>query len=86
MEEIQPLCAKFKPKDKVTASTGLKMQLVEKAEIPPGMPFEIYKDNLEEIKKKFGKEISESIKTQKQGIIAKADSLGSLEALFVLLK
>ncbi len=86
LEEIRPLCARFSPKDKVTASTGLRMQLVEKKEILPGMPFEIYKDNLEEIKEKFTKEISENIQTQKQGIIAKADSLGSLEALLVLLK
>lgn len=86
LEEIEPLCARFKTKDKVAASTGLRMQLVEKDEILPGMPFEIFKDNLEEIKEKFVKEISENIQTQKQGIIAKADSLGSLEALLVLLK
>ena len=86
LEEIQPLCAKFKPKDKVTASTGVRMQLIDKSEILPGMPFEIFKNNLEEIKTKFKKEISENIQTQKQGIIAKADSLGSLEALLVLLK
>ncbi len=86
LEEIQPLRAKFKATDKAIASTGLRMQLVEKDSILPGMPFEIYKDNLKEIKEKFKKEISENIKTQKQGIIAKADSLGSLEALLVLLK
>ncbi len=86
LEEIQPLCAKFKTTNKVTASTGLRMQLVDKSEILPGMPFEIYKDNLEEIKTKFKKEIEKSTQTQKQGIIAKADSLGSLEALLTLLK
>ncbi|MFH1918060.1 MAG: translation initiation factor IF-2 [Nanoarchaeota archaeon] len=86
LEEIQPLCAKFRPKDKVQASTGLRMQLVEKANILPGMPFEIYKNNKEELKEKFKKEILENIQTSKQGIIAKADSLGSLEALLFLLK
>ncbi len=86
LEEIKPLCAKFSPKEKVEASTGIRIQLVSKEEILPGMPFEIYKDNLEELKEKFKKEISENIKTEKQGIIAKADSLGSLEALLVLLK
>jgi len=86
LEEIEPLCAKFKPKQKVRASTGLKMQLVEKADIAPGMPFLAYKNNLAEIKEIFKKEISENIKTGSQGIIAKADSLGSLEALLVLLK
>ena len=86
LEEIEPLSAKFKPKDKVQASTGLRMQLIEKENILPGMPFEIFKNNKKELKEKFKKEISERIKTDKHGIIAKADSLGSLEALLFLLK
>jgi len=86
LEEILPLCSKFKTQEKVVASTGLRMQLVTKENILPGMPFEIYKNNLTELKEKFRKEISENIKTDKQGIIAKADSLGSLEALLILLK
>ncbi len=86
LEEIVPLSTKFKSKEKVQASTGLRMQLVEREDILPGMPFEIYKNNKEELIKKFKKEISENIKTDKQGIIVKADSLGSLEALLVLLR
>ncbi len=86
LEEIQPLCSKFSSKEKVQASTGLRLQLINKEEILPGMPFEIFKNNLNELKEKFKKQISENIKTQPQGIIAKADSLGSLEALLVLLK
>ena len=86
LEEIQPLCAKFKPIEKAQASTGLRMQLIDKTEILPGMPFEVYKNNLEELKNKFKEEISENIKTDKKGIIIKADSLGSLEALLTLLK
>tara|TARA_Y100000034_G_scaffold46233_1_gene56861 strand:- start:12639 stop:14384 length:1746 start_codon:yes stop_codon:yes gene_type:complete len=86
LEEIEPLCARFKPKEKAQASTGLRMQLVEKTQILPGMPFVTYKNNIKEIKEIFKKEISDNIKTNKQGIIAKADSLGSLEALLVLLK
>ncbi|MCK5624254.1 translation initiation factor IF-2 [Candidatus Pacearchaeota archaeon] len=94
LEEIEPLCFKFKPKEKVQASTGLRLQLInpkgissgEKTEILPGMPFVLYKGNKEKIKETFKKEVSESIKTDKQGIIAKADSLGSLEALLALLK
>ena len=86
LEEIEPLSFKFKPKEKVTASTGLRIQLAEKIDILPGMPFVLFKNNLDEVKKMFKKEISENIKTDKQGIIVKADSLGSLEALLVLLK
>jgi translation initiation factor 5B len=86
LEEIEPLCNKFSPKKKVKASTGLRMQFIEKENILSGMPFVKFNGNLSEIKEMFKKELSESIKTQKQGIIVKADSLGSLEALLVLLK
>ena len=86
LEEIQPLSNKFKPKEKITAATGLRMQIAEKADILPGMPFVIYKGNKEEIKKIFKQQLTESIKTEKQGIIVKADSLGSLEALLTMLK
>lgn len=86
LEEIEPLCIKFKPKENVTASTGIRMQLIEKDEVLPGMPFEIYKNNLEELKERFNKEISDKIKTKHNGIIAKADSLGSIEALLFLLE
>ena len=86
LEEIQPLSSVFKPREKIRASTGIRMQLTEKAEILPGMPFVLYKNDKETIKKIFKKEILESIKTQKQGIVAKADSLGSLEALLAMLK
>ena len=96
LEEIEPLSAKFKPKEIVHASTGLRIQLVgqkgassgEKEEIFSGMPFEIYKNNLQELKEKFKEQIFESINSllEKQGIIVKADSLGSLEALLFLLK
>ena len=86
LEEIQPLCAKFKPIEKAQASTGLRMQLTDKTETLPGMPFVAFKGDKEKIKEMFKREISENIKTDRQGIIAKADSLGSLEALLVLLK
>ncbi len=86
LEEIEPLCAKFNPVENATASTGIRMQLIKKDEVLPGMPFEIYKNNLKELKEKFSKEISDKIKTKGKGIIAKADSLGSIEALLFLLE
>ena len=86
LEEIQPLSDKFSPKENVTAATGLRIQLAENADVLPGMPFVAFKDNLEEIEKMFKKEFSENIRTDKEGIVAKADSLGSLEALLLMLK
>ncbi len=86
LEEIEPLCARFSPVKSVQASTGIRIQLTDKSEILPGMPFEIFKNNKKELQEKFKKEIGETLKTSNKGIIAKADSLGSLEALLVLLK
>lgn len=86
LEEIKPLSSKFEPKEKVQASTGIRIQIIGKTEILPGMPFVIYKDNKEEIKELFKKQLSENIQTDNQGIIAKADSLGSLEALLTILR
>jgi len=86
LEEIEPLCDSFKHKEKIQASTGFRMQLKEKIDILPGMPFMLFKNNKEEIEKEFKKELTQAIKTDKHGIIAKADSLGSLEALLTLLK
>jgi translation initiation factor 5B len=86
LEEIEPLCSAFKPKEKVKASTGLRLQLCDKIDALPGMPFEIFKDNKKELEEKFKKELTQSISTSKKGIIAKADSLGSLEALLLMLK
>jgi len=86
LEEIQPLSTTFKPVKTAAAATGIRMQLTEKAEVLPGMPFVIFENNLEEIKKEFKKELSETLRTDKEGIIVKADSLGSLEAVLTLLR
>jgi len=86
LEEVLPLSSKFEPKEEVRAATGIRMQFTDKIEVLPGMPFVVFKNNLQEIKKLFREEISESVKTDKKGIIIKADSLGSLEALLTLLR
>ena len=85
LEEIEPLSLKFKPVKEAAASTGIRMQLINSKNILPGMPFTVIKNNLEDIKKEFKKELTKII-TDKQGIIVKADSLGSLEALLTLLR
>lgn len=86
IQEAQPLNEKFKTETEVKAATGIRLQIVSKEEILPGMPFQVINNNLEEIKEEFSEEISEEIKTDKTGIVVKADSLGSLEALLFLLK
>ncbi|MFA5857247.1 MAG: translation initiation factor IF-2 [Candidatus Pacearchaeota archaeon] len=86
LEEIMPVSYKYKPAQEVTAATGIRMQLIDCNNVLPGMPFTLFKDNLETLKKEFKKEVGEKIKTDSSGIVIKADSLGSLEALINLLK
>jgi translation initiation factor 5B len=61
---------------------------MSKEEILPGMPFQVIteENTIEKIQEEFAQEISEEIQTDEKGIVAKADSLGSLEALLVLLR
>ena len=86
MQEIGPLSLKYKPAKSLTAATGARIQITNKEEILSGMPFQKISDNLSEIKEQFKKEIEKTIRTDKEGIIIKADSLGSLEALITLLR
>jgi len=84
LEEVKPLKSQFSPVKQLRAATGIRMQLTSSEDILPGMPFICSKDK-EDIKE-IQKELTEEIKTDKQGIVIKADSLGSLEALINLLR
>jgi len=88
IQEAKPLNKGYQSKQEIKAATGIKLQITSKEEILPGMPFQVItKENtIEKITNEFTKEISEEITCDKTGIIIKADSLGSLEALLVLLK
>lgn len=86
LEEIAPLSTKYKSTESVSAATGVKLHLTNKEGILSGMLFQKINKNLEEIKESFKKELASALQVEKKGIIAKADSLGSLEALLTLLK
>jgi translation initiation factor 5B len=87
IEEILPLSDKYKSVKGAVAATGVKLHLNKKEGVLSGMPFQkVDKKNIEKIKAEFKKEISGAVKTDKHGIVAKADSLGSLEALMFLLR
>ena len=88
MQEAKPLNKGFETKSEVKAATGILLQITSKEEILSGMPFQVIsQDNpLEKIAEEFSEEIGTEIETQDYGIIAKADSLGSLEALLTLLR
>ncbi|MEI6731439.1 MAG: GTP-binding protein, partial [archaeon] len=81
IDEIMPLSNKYKVVKEASAATGIRIHLSGKEDVLPGMPFQEVKGNLEKIKAEFKKEVAGAIILDKQGIIIKADSLGSLEAL-----
>jgi len=86
IQEALPLNRGYQTVNKIKAASGIKLQLTTKEDILPGMPFQIINNNLEEIEKQFKKEVSHEIENNSTGVLIKADSLGSLEALIVLLK
>ena len=88
IQEAQPLNKGYKTETNVEAATGLKVQITSKEEILPGMPFQVINEEntFEKISEEFTEEIEEEIQTDGHGIVVKADSLGSLEALLVLLR
>jgi len=86
IEEVEPLCEKYRKTPLTLAATGLRLHLTNKEGLLSGMLFQKVSNDLEKIKESFKKELSGVIQTNKKGIIVKADSLGSLEALLFLLK
>lgn len=84
--EALPLSKGFKPAKSVTASAGIRMQVPDASQILSGMPFIVAKENIKKAELEIQREVSEAIHLDREGIIAKADSLGSLEALLILLR
>jgi len=84
LENVVPLSSKFEPAMEVLAATGIRMQLTTSEKVLSGMPFQTFKSESEI--QDLSKEVSKEIELDKEGIIVKADSLGSLEALILLLK
>jgi len=79
--------ATYTPIKEIHAAAGVKISAPELKEVVSGMPLLVANKDLEKAKKEVQKEVeSVLIETDKEGIIIKADSLGSLEALIGLLK
>lgn len=85
-----PLGKGFENVNSVSAAAGIRLQFPSETtgKLIPGMPFIVVENQkeLENIKTEIQKEVNYAIQTSKEGIIAKADSLGSLEALLLLLR
>ncbi|MBI2109951.1 translation initiation factor IF-2 [Candidatus Woesearchaeota archaeon] len=78
---------KNKSVKEVTAAASIHINAPETEKTIGGMPLIVANTNIEEAKESIKHELSEVlIETDKSGIIIKADTLGSLEALTFLLK
>jgi len=90
--EPEPLAdmrkCKFQKVKQVNAAMGVKISAPNIEDAIAGMPLQSCKEkDIEKTKKELQKEIQEVIiETDKKGIVIKADTLGSLEALIKLLK
>jgi len=88
LAEMRDKKAKFKSVKEVAAATGVKISAPELDKVVAGMPLRsCLADEVPKVKEEIKKEVKEVIiETDKQGIVIKADSLGSLEALIKILK
>lgn len=78
---------KYSAVKEVVAATGVKVVAVGVKEVVAGMPLFVMNNNEKELRKKIQEEVEEVvIETDGEGIVVKADSLGSLEAVVGMLK
>ncbi|MFH1591871.1 MAG: translation initiation factor IF-2 [Candidatus Woesearchaeota archaeon] len=78
---------KLVTKKEVSAAAGVLIVAPEVDDVIAGMPVQVIKNNEEKVKKELMQEIKEVvIQTDKDGVIIKADTLGSLEALSGMVK
>jgi len=84
---FEPEGKKLKSVDDVKAACGVKISALDVENALVGMPIWIANKDLERIKKEIQREVEEVlVETDKEGIILKADTIGSLEAITKLLK
>ncbi len=87
LNEMRDKHAKFRQVEEVRAAAGVKLIITSDEEVLSGMPIYSSNGNLEELKQKVEDEVGQVIiETDREGIIVKADSLGSLEGTLFMLK
>jgi translation initiation factor 5B len=88
LKEMRDKKTKFLAVNEVVAATGVKISASDIDNVIAGMPLRSYTDSdKENIMNEIQKEVGEAlIETGEDGIIIKADTLGSLEAMTFLLK
>lgn len=86
LEEMRDSKKKFKKVDEVVAAAGIKIAAPNLDDVVSGSPLRVVNEE-EDVKEEILKEIEDiTIDTEDEGILVKADTLGSLEAIVKLLK
>ena len=86
LEEMRDSKKKFKKVDEVVAAAGIKIAAPNLDAVVSGSPLRVVNEE-EDVKEEILKEIEDiTIDTEDEGILVKADTLGSLEAIVKLLK
>jgi len=87
LEEIRESKKRFQKVDEVVAAAGIKIVAPNIENAVAGSPLRVTRDNFDNVKDEILREIEDiKIDTDELGIIVKADTLGSLEALVNLLR
>ena len=87
LSEMRDKHAKFKSIREVSAATGVRLVAMGTEDVVSGMPLIAGMSDVDAAKKTVQEEVQEVlVETSDRGVIVKADSLGSLEALSILLK
>ena len=87
LEEIRESKKRFQKVDEVVAAAGIKIVAPNIENAVAGSPLRVTRNNFDNVKDEILREIEDiKIDTDELGIIVKADTLGSLEALVNLLR
>jgi len=86
LDEIRDPREQFLSCDSVSAAAGVKITAQNLEGVIAGAPLKVAEKNVEEIVQDVQSEMKVKIETQDEGVIVKADAIGSLEALAFELK
>ena len=86
LEEIRESKHKFEKIDAVTAAAGVKISAPNLDDVISGSPLQVVNDNIKGKDEILDEMDDVTIDTEDEGVLVKADTLGSLEAVVNLLK
>ncbi len=81
LDEIRDPRERFKSVDEVHAACGIKINSPDLENVIPGAPIRVATDKIDEIIKEIKEQTQIDLELDEQGILIKADTIGSLEAL-----